>query len=113
MLSEIEDVKALLPRLFAPDYHELVKAHGVKNYILSVELTYRAAMVRTESRGFHLREDYPLRDDINWLKWVLLYRNHRDRVGARLLPIPIYRYPIQPPKLEQSLRPVTPPIIEA
>ena len=33
-----------------------------------------AALVRTESRGAHYREDHPLRDDANWLKHTLAYR---------------------------------------
>ncbi|TMK35176.1 MAG: succinate dehydrogenase flavoprotein subunit [Actinobacteria bacterium] len=32
------------------------------------------ALVRTESRGAHFREDHPLRDDANWLKHTLAYR---------------------------------------
>jgi fumarate reductase flavoprotein subunit len=29
------------------------------------------ALQRTESRGSHYREDYPARDDVNWLKRTL------------------------------------------
>jgi len=29
-------------------------------------------LFRTESRGNHYREDYPARDDDNWLAWVKL-----------------------------------------
>src|SRR6266702_2169096 len=32
------------------------------------------ALVRTESRGAHFREDHPLRDDAHWLKHTLAYR---------------------------------------
>ena len=31
------------------------------------------ALTRTESRGSHFREDYPKRDDANWLKRTLAY----------------------------------------
>ncbi|MFZ5646498.1 MAG: fumarate reductase flavoprotein subunit [Bacillota bacterium] len=31
------------------------------------------ALTRTESRGSHAREDYPKRDDVNWLKRTLAY----------------------------------------
>ncbi|MBU4532526.1 MAG: fumarate reductase flavoprotein subunit [Candidatus Desulforudaceae bacterium] len=31
------------------------------------------ALARTESRGTHFREDYPNRDDVNWLKRTLAY----------------------------------------
>lgn len=31
------------------------------------------ALKRTESRGSHFREDYPRRDDVNWLKRTLAY----------------------------------------
>src|SRR5204863_6492602 len=33
------------------------------------------ALVRTESRGGHYREDHPLRDDANWLKHTLASRD--------------------------------------
>jgi len=38
-------------------------------------VTAAGALVRTESRGAHSREDYPLRDDANWLKHTLAYQN--------------------------------------
>ncbi len=33
----------------------------------------QSALLRTESRGSHSREDYPNRDDVNWLKRTLAY----------------------------------------
>ena len=38
------------------------------------EATVASAQARTESRGAHAREDYPDRDDVNWLKHTFAYR---------------------------------------
>ncbi|MFC1909474.1 hypothetical protein ACFLXD_06490, partial [Chloroflexota bacterium] len=60
------------PKLFAHDPHELRLALETKNMILLAEMRLRASLFRTESRGVHYREDYPYRDDQNWLAWVCL-----------------------------------------
>ena len=62
----------LIPRITAQDAHDLRLAHETANMALNAEMKLRASLARTESRGTHYREDYPARDDDNWLAWVLL-----------------------------------------
>lgn len=62
----------LVPKLFAKDTHELRHVHETENMIINAEMRLRAAMYRTESRGTHYREDYPRRNDPEWLAWVML-----------------------------------------
>ncbi len=101
VLSEIDQLKEKLSDLEAPDHHELVKAHEARNYVQCSELAHRAALERTESRYYQFREDYPERDDRDWLKWIVQWREG-DEIMSRLEPIPVYRYPIRPEKLDKK-----------
>ncbi len=72
-LTLVEFVKNhALPMIYAKpsDTHGLRIAHEVKGSVLMIEAMLRASLFRTESRGVHYREDYPFRDDPNWLAEV-------------------------------------------
>ena len=60
----------MVPMLKANDAHELRLAHEVRNMVLNSEMKMRMALARKESRGMHYREDYPFRDDENFLCWI-------------------------------------------
>jgi succinate dehydrogenase/fumarate reductase flavoprotein subunit len=64
----------LVPKLKAGDAHELRLAVEAKNMIHNAEMKLRASLFRQESRGTHYREDYPRRDDADWLAWAILER---------------------------------------
>jgi fumarate reductase (CoM/CoB) subunit A len=52
--------------------YELIEAMDVLNMIDVGEIITRAALLRNETRGGHYREDYPNRDDKNWLKNIVV-----------------------------------------
>jgi succinate dehydrogenase / fumarate reductase flavoprotein subunit len=51
-----------------------------------------AARARTESRGGHYREDHPLRDDANWLRHSLAYRQEDGSVRLEYKPVKMGPY---------------------
>lgn len=52
---------------------ELASALRIQGMIRLAYCIAAGALARTESRGSHYREDYPKRDDENWLKRTLAY----------------------------------------
>jgi succinate dehydrogenase / fumarate reductase flavoprotein subunit len=51
-----------------------------------------AALARDESRGGHYREDHPLRDDANWLKHSLAYREDDGSIRLETKPVKLGPY---------------------
>jgi succinate dehydrogenase/fumarate reductase flavoprotein subunit len=77
------------------DYHMLGLYHDLRQMITCSEIYYNAALFRTESRGFHHREDHPQRDDANWLKWVIV-RDIDGKMNVEAEDIPIANYKRKP-----------------
>jgi succinate dehydrogenase / fumarate reductase flavoprotein subunit len=50
---------------------DLVETMEFDNLIVQAVVTMESAVNRKESRGAHAREDYPDRDDVNWMKHTL------------------------------------------
>ena len=59
---------------------DLLEALELDNLLGQAAVVLHSALYRTESRGAHAREDYPERDDANWLKHTLAWRNETGQV---------------------------------
>jgi succinate dehydrogenase / fumarate reductase flavoprotein subunit len=70
---------------------ELLNAWELGNMLDVAELVAACALNRTESRGGHSREDYPERDDENWLKHTLAWKEH-GKVRIDYKPVVITKY---------------------
>lgn len=70
---------------------ELLEAVELGHMITLAEVIAKSALSRTESRGAHFREDYPHRDDNNWLKHTFAFLNRKDIV-FKYKPVTITRF---------------------
>ena len=53
---------------------DLIEALELENLLIQGKMTVYAAQTRTESRGAHARDDFPDRDDVNWMKHTLAFQ---------------------------------------
>ncbi len=77
-----------VPRLYANDLHELRLVHETGNMILNAEMKLRISLFRRESRGMHFREDFPFRDDTDFLAWIHVYQNPEGAMEIQKVLLP-------------------------
>lgn len=100
LLSEALEKVRELKRQFADVYvsdrgtrfnTDLLETWELRNMLDLAEATTLSALNRTESRGGHARDDYPQRDDVNWLKHTFIWQDGDNyRFGYK--PVTIINY---------------------
>jgi len=69
----------------------LVEVLELRNMLELARVVAYSALHRKESRGSHTREDYPNRDDKNFLKHTLVYQRD-DKLVIEYIPVSILKY---------------------
>ena len=69
---------------------DLIETLEFDNLIAQAVVTMESALNRQESRGAHAREDFPDRDDKNWMKHTLAWLDVSGKVSIDYRPVHAY-----------------------
>ncbi len=97
MLTRLEELRDRYGRLRLQDRGKVFNTEMQEalelGYLLDLaEVTVVSALARQESRGAHWREDFPRRDDAQWLKHTLAFRTP-EGIALKYKPVVITRFP--------------------
>jgi succinate dehydrogenase / fumarate reductase flavoprotein subunit len=100
MQSALETVRELRERYKHIPLHdqgkifntEMINIWELGNLLEIAEVVTVCALARTESRGAHARDDYPKRDDVNWLKHTLSWVKPDGKIELGYKPVVITKY---------------------
>jgi succinate dehydrogenase / fumarate reductase flavoprotein subunit len=103
-VRKIKEIAARSQRTFIADKSKVfntarVEALELENLIETAVATVVSAEARKESRGAHTRSDFPNRDDKNWMKHTLWFKE-----GNRLDYKPVHLKPLTVETMEPKVR---------
>lgn len=93
-INSINEIEKRFDRVKASDMHELFLANEARSMIFCAKLFFTTSLMREESRGWFVREDFPERNDEEWLKWTMV-DNVDGEMKISYEPVPIETYPNQ------------------
>lgn len=97
-LRKLEKVKALVGKMTADDFHWMLTCHEAEAMVLCAEMQIRASLMRKESRGWFMREDYPSMDNENWLKYITV-KCVDGEMTFSTEDVPYERWAVKPPAM--------------
>jgi len=103
-VDKMKEIAERAKRIFIADKSKVyntarVEALELENLVETALSTIICAEARKESRGAQAREDFPQRDDKNWMKHTLWYKE-----GNRLEYKPVHQRPLTVPTMEPKVR---------